>query len=148
MSSTGRYVTDCSFCLDKGKKFNARKETAQGEEYYGLKIFRFYIVSLSPLLRKRRTKLTIDVFRNAPCAAPRSLSRPTRRTQTTYVNMAPRGTSKIGPTPIPTAMRAPFPTRPPMTTMIAMAISERRKGRRMPWRIWRGVRSKVVERWR
>lgn len=30
--------------LDKGKKFNARKETAQNEEYYGIKIFRFYIV--------------------------------------------------------------------------------------------------------
>jgi hypothetical protein len=31
--------------LDKGKKFNARKETATTEEYYGIKIFRFYIVS-------------------------------------------------------------------------------------------------------
>lgn len=29
---------------DKGKKFNAKKETAQNEEYYGIKIFRFYIV--------------------------------------------------------------------------------------------------------
>lgn len=29
---------------DKGKKFNAKKETAKGEEYYGIKIFRFYIV--------------------------------------------------------------------------------------------------------
>ena len=41
------------FCLlvpaddsDKGKKFNARKETAEGEEYYGIKVFRFYIVRL------------------------------------------------------------------------------------------------------
>jgi hypothetical protein len=33
----------------KGKKFNARKETAVGEEYYGIKIFRFYIVSPSSL---------------------------------------------------------------------------------------------------
>lgn len=33
-------------CIDKGKKFNARKETAVGEEYYGIKIFRFYIVRL------------------------------------------------------------------------------------------------------
>ena len=32
--------------IDKGKKFNARKETAEGEEYYGIKVFRFYIVSL------------------------------------------------------------------------------------------------------
>ena len=31
--------------VGKGKKFNARKETAVGEEYYGIKIFRFYIVS-------------------------------------------------------------------------------------------------------
>lgn len=29
---------------DKGKKFNAKKETALGENYYGIKIFRFYIV--------------------------------------------------------------------------------------------------------
>ena len=36
---------------DKGKKFNARKETAVGEEYYGIKVFRFYIVS------QRRTKM-------------------------------------------------------------------------------------------
>ena len=31
--------------IDKGKKFNAKKETALGETYYGIKIFRFYIVS-------------------------------------------------------------------------------------------------------
>lgn len=33
---------------DKGKKFNAKKETAQNEEYYGIKIFRFYIVRPFP----------------------------------------------------------------------------------------------------
>ncbi|WWC68490.1 uncharacterized protein I206_102419 [Kwoniella pini CBS 10737] len=33
----------CGEYVYKGKKFNARKETAQGEEYYGIKIFRFYI---------------------------------------------------------------------------------------------------------
>ena len=46
--------------LDKGKKFNARKETAQGEEYYGIKIFRFYIAS--PLARSSpNAKLMCDV---------------------------------------------------------------------------------------
>ncbi|WVF70717.1 hypothetical protein IAT40_005510 [Kwoniella sp. CBS 6097] len=33
----------CGEYVYKGKKFNARKETAQNEEYYGIKIFRFYI---------------------------------------------------------------------------------------------------------
>jgi hypothetical protein len=33
----------CNEYIAKGKKFNARKETAQGEDYLGLKIFRFYI---------------------------------------------------------------------------------------------------------
>ncbi|KAF8491929.1 CWC16 protein [Gautieria morchelliformis] len=36
----------CNTCGDyiyKGKKFNARKETVDGEDYYGIKIFRFYI---------------------------------------------------------------------------------------------------------
>ncbi|PWN20446.1 DUF572-domain-containing protein [Microstroma glucosiphilum] len=36
----------CSTCgefIYKGRKFNARKETALGETYYGIKIFRFYI---------------------------------------------------------------------------------------------------------
>lgn len=36
----------CSTCHEfiyKGKKFNARKETVKGEDYLGLKIFRFYI---------------------------------------------------------------------------------------------------------
>ncbi|KWU47568.1 DUF572-domain-containing protein, partial [Rhodotorula sp. JG-1b] len=33
----------CGEYIYKGKKFNARKETVQGEEYYGIKIFRFYI---------------------------------------------------------------------------------------------------------
>ena len=42
----------CGEYIYKGKKFNARKETVQGEDYYGIKIFRFYIkwcVHLSPL---------------------------------------------------------------------------------------------------
>jgi len=33
----------CGEYIYKGKKFNARKETVWGEEYYGIKIFRFYI---------------------------------------------------------------------------------------------------------
>ncbi|GAB6023954.1 Coiled-coil domain-containing protein 94 [Chamberlinius hualienensis] len=33
----------CGEYIYKGKKFNARKETVIGEEYLGLKIFRFYI---------------------------------------------------------------------------------------------------------
>ncbi|KAJ9105278.1 hypothetical protein QFC21_001646 [Naganishia friedmannii] len=33
----------CGEFIYKGKKFNAKKETALGEEYYGIKIFRFYI---------------------------------------------------------------------------------------------------------
>lgn len=33
----------CGEYIYKGKKFNARKETVDGEDYYGIKIFRFYI---------------------------------------------------------------------------------------------------------
>lgn len=33
----------CGEYIYKGRKFNARKETVQGESYYGIKIFRFYI---------------------------------------------------------------------------------------------------------
>ena len=33
----------CGEYIYKGKKFNARKETVEGEDYHGIKIFRFYI---------------------------------------------------------------------------------------------------------
>ncbi|UZJ54974.1 hypothetical protein CBS101457_004294 [Exobasidium rhododendri] len=33
----------CGEYIYAGKKFNGRKETVQGEDYYGIKIFRFYI---------------------------------------------------------------------------------------------------------
>jgi hypothetical protein len=33
----------CGEYIYKGKKFNARKETVEGEDYFGIKIFRFYI---------------------------------------------------------------------------------------------------------
>ncbi|EFC50795.1 predicted protein [Naegleria gruberi] len=39
-------TVQCSVCgefMYQGKKFNSRKETVQGEEYLGLKVFRFYI---------------------------------------------------------------------------------------------------------
>mmetsp|Transcript_46943 Transcript_46943/g.118301 ORF Transcript_46943/g.118301 Transcript_46943/m.118301 type:complete len:331 (-) Transcript_46943:50-1042(-) len=35
--------TGCGEFLYQGKKFNARKETVEGEDYLGIKIFRFYI---------------------------------------------------------------------------------------------------------
>lgn len=35
--------TTCAEYIYKGKKFNARKETVEGETYFGVKIFRFYI---------------------------------------------------------------------------------------------------------
>ncbi|KAI3625912.1 hypothetical protein CBS9595_001273 [Malassezia furfur] len=40
------YSMQCNSCgefIYKGKKFNARKEIVQGEQYYGIPIYRFYI---------------------------------------------------------------------------------------------------------
>lgn len=35
-----RRCNTCGEYIYKGKKFNARKETVEGEDYYGIKIFR------------------------------------------------------------------------------------------------------------
>jgi hypothetical protein len=102
----------------KGKKFNARKETAVGEEYYGIKIFRFYIVS-SSFPDTQETKLTI---RNVHYVLPRSHSKPTQRMPTTSVNMEPRVISRIGQTPTPMGKSDSYRTQLQMTTTIQMGI--------------------------
>lgn len=38
-----RQCNTCGEYIYKGKKFNARKETVDGEDYLGIKKFRFYI---------------------------------------------------------------------------------------------------------
>ena len=43
LSPLNRRCNTCGEYIYKGKKFNARKETVEGEDYYGIKIFRFYI---------------------------------------------------------------------------------------------------------
>ncbi|OQR78743.1 coiled-coil domain-containing protein 94-like [Tropilaelaps mercedesae] len=43
MAPCNMKCTTCGEYIYKGKKFNARKETVQGEDYLGIKIFRFYI---------------------------------------------------------------------------------------------------------
>ena len=43
LTSVDRRCNTCGEYIYKGKKFNARKETVDGEDYYGIKIFRFYI---------------------------------------------------------------------------------------------------------
>ncbi|KAG8180029.1 hypothetical protein JTE90_026631 [Oedothorax gibbosus] len=43
MAPCNMKCTTCGEYIYKGKKFNARKETVQNEEYLGIKVFRFYI---------------------------------------------------------------------------------------------------------
>jgi len=38
---SSRRCNTCGEYIYKGKKFNARKETVEGEDYYGIKIFRY-----------------------------------------------------------------------------------------------------------
>lgn len=55
---------------DKGKKFNAKKETAKGEEYYGIKIFRFYIVRSFPIPLPASNPLTLSTLQKCTrCSA-------------------------------------------------------------------------------
>jgi len=49
--SISRRCNTCGEYIYKGKKFNARKETVDGEDYYGIKIFRFYIKWYAPFFR-------------------------------------------------------------------------------------------------
>ncbi|KAJ7818179.1 CWC16 protein [Mycena olivaceomarginata] len=43
LATSGPRCNTCGEYIYKGKKFNARKETVDGEDYFGIKIFRFYI---------------------------------------------------------------------------------------------------------
>jgi hypothetical protein len=100
-------VADKSRLADKGKKFNAKKETALGETYYGIKIFRFYIVSGDILSRPvdassaNLPPSSIRLARNARDVAPRSHSRRIRRTLITSANTAPVGISSRRTRPCP-----------------------------------------------
>lgn len=67
------YSMRCNTCgefIYKGKKFNARKEIIWGEEYYGIKVFRFYI---------KCTRCSAEItFRTDPKNTGRSLMPHTR----------------------------------------------------------------------
>jgi hypothetical protein len=43
MSPFSMRCESCGEYIYKGKKFNARKETVEGEMYLNIKIYRFYI---------------------------------------------------------------------------------------------------------
>lgn len=51
----------CGEYIYKGKKFNARKEDVENEDYLGIRIYRFYI-KVSRLLRFLRMELLFFSF--------------------------------------------------------------------------------------
>lgn len=101
-----RRCNTCGEYIYKGKKFNARKETVEGEDYFGIKIFRFYIKwyacarqSCQDIDRIEYANTSSVRFDHAAhYVPPRSHSRPTRRTRTTPPSTAPRATSSPGAT--------------------------------------------------
>lgn len=92
-SPLNRRCNICGEYIYKGKKFNARKETVEGEDYYGIKIFRFYIkwYALHLLFHK-----VYSLPRVVHYVRQKSLSRPIQRTPTILRSMVLRAISSHG----------------------------------------------------